>query len=89
MPWDFSSIQCIHGGVNPNRGGDCTLISEQAFEKIHIDPSTPFPDIEVCPVCVEAEYEQLKWSGNLAEAVCPARHDVFVSPHARFARLMR
>ena len=69
IPWDFSTIQCEHGGIDPTKGGDCMLVSEQAFEKIHIDPSTYLPDLEVCSVCVEAEYERLKSSENLAGAV--------------------
>lgn len=70
IPWDFSTIQCEHGGIDPTKGGDCMLVSEQALEKIHINPSTDLPNLEVCPVCVEAEYERLRSSGSLAEAVC-------------------
>lgn len=87
IPWDFSAVQCEHGGIDPAKGGDCTLISEQAFERIHIDPSTDLPDLEVCPVCVEAEYERLKSSGSLAESVRPSSYSSCWTTDARYAPL--
>ncbi|WWC69883.1 uncharacterized protein I206_103826 [Kwoniella pini CBS 10737] len=53
-PFDFASILCAHGGIDPEKAQDTVLISEEAFDQIQL--INECPQHEICSVCIETEY---------------------------------
>jgi hypothetical protein len=57
FPWDLSEITCEHGGLDPKTLSQTRLISAAAFDKLQ-QYSNPLPEIQVCRVCIEEEYNR-------------------------------
>lgn len=66
--FDFDYVRCSHGGLDPDKGEYCRLISEEAWDRLGAyDPT--LTTLEPCTICVEEEYEWRKRKAKLADQV--------------------